>query len=58
MNENRRTPHGVRGLKLGMLAADTLVHGRTPHGVRGLKSREVKEKGLLALVAPHTGCVD
>ena len=25
-----RTPHGVRGLKLGMLAADTLVHESHP----------------------------
>ena len=32
-----RTPHGVRGLKYGIIAQFGLVHRRTPHGVRGLK---------------------
>ena len=31
---------------------------RTPHGVRGLKFEGVFLRGLAALVAPRTGCVD
>ena len=34
---NRRTPHGVRGLKYRRGRPGQLVEGRTPHGVRGLK---------------------
>ena len=36
--EARRTPHGVRGLKLYDDIDADIVAGRTPHGVRGLKS--------------------
>ena len=34
----RRTPHGVRGLKLSESFGVDMGAGRTPHGVRGLKS--------------------
>ena len=33
----RRTPHGVRGLKLSRQDTAHALPGRTPHGVRGLK---------------------
>ena len=33
----RRTPHGVRGLKLFMFGMNGFGGCRTPHGVRGLK---------------------
>ena len=36
---NRRTPRGVRGLKLPLLDGIVLVLRRTPRGVRGLKLR-------------------
>ena len=37
-----RTPHGVRGLKLGAAAPGAgLAGGRTPHGVRGLKYNHI-----------------
>ena len=42
----RRTPHGVRGLKLKVLNLFPRCPGRTPHGVRGLKYR----------FAPFTPC--
>ena len=32
-----RTPHGVRGLKLGVRRTRRDAPSRTPHGVRGLK---------------------
>ncbi len=35
--KRRRTPHGVRGLKLLKDIMDELGTSRTPHGVRGLK---------------------
>ena len=35
--ESRRTPHGVRGLKLSYICEEIAIDGRTPHGVRGLK---------------------
>ena len=34
----RRTPHGVRGLKYAAQKTVRNIKGRTPHGVRGLKS--------------------
>jgi len=34
----RRTPHGVRGLKSIPTGNKTAILCRTPHGVRGLKS--------------------
>ena len=52
-----RTPHGVRGLKLGIDHVLLLSSGRTPHGVRGLKyvfGFCFKHPD----VAPRTGCVD
>ena len=35
----RRTPHGVRGLKFLGDKPGVASPGRTPHGVRGLKSK-------------------
>ena len=38
MSPPRRTPRGVRGLKLDYYMGDRMdVAGRTPRGVRGLK---------------------
>ena len=40
--DERRTPHGVRGLKY-VRKRPSLAHlpGRTPHGVRGLKFHDI-----------------
>ena len=54
----RRTPHGVRGLKLLECQKHRGNHSRTPHGVRGLKSIKLRHAGLVDMVAPLTGCVD
>ena len=55
----RRTPHGVRGLKLTQLRY-LVEHGagRTPHGVRGLKFANLGSYISQVPVAPLTGCVD
>ena len=54
-----RTPHGVRGLKSPLSTVAVVVPvGRTPHGVRGLKSELILVPGVIADVAPLTGCVD
>ena len=37
LKEARRTPHGVRGLKLDAIRGMRNPMSRTPHGVRGLK---------------------
>ena len=54
----RRTPHGVRGLKLSESFGVDMGAGRTPHGVRGLKLLRLCRFCLSRLVAPLTGCVD
>ncbi len=55
----RRTPHGVRGLKPFLLIHLPVSYGRTPHGVRGLKLIAPLPLHILEIiVALHTECVD
>ena len=55
----RRTPPGVRELKLAISADLSVLSRRTPPGVRELKRTSVEGKQLAAsYVAPLPGCVN
>ena len=51
----RRTPHGVRGLKLDRVPAELVHTGRTPHGVRGLKRRVLRDPDAAVQSHPSRG---
>ena len=53
----RRTPPGVRGLKLMSSFIYFYLSCRTPPGVRGLKQNCLSRKSHF-YVAPRPGCVD
>ena len=56
---HRRTPPGVRGLKLQAThIVEPMQSRRTPPGVRGLKFEIDTALGGAMSVAPHPGCVD
>ena len=54
----RRTPPGVRELKLLGVVLGGVALGRTPPGVRELKRRRFVVTLLLEIVAPLPGCVN
>ena len=51
----RRTPHGVRGLKLCKYNELQFCARRTPHGVRGLKSSPPAFAGEISKSHPAWG---
>ena len=54
----RRTPQGVRGLKLESIRRNFREFRRTPQGVRGLKYQQHGRVAIKRVVAPRKGCVD
>ena len=54
----RRSPLGLRGLKLKASLFAVKAAGRSPLGLRGLKSVMTRELIRLLEVAAHSGCVD
>ena len=55
---SRRTPPGVRELKLDMALTFNLSYSRTPPGVRELKQSRWLGLWVIDLVAPLPGCVN
>ena len=51
--DERRTPHGVRGLKSFFSVPLDWMPSRTPHGVRGLKYVKHRNSGSSRRRTPH-----
>ena len=58
MEDVRRAPQGVRGLKLPICGAVPLGDRRAPQGVRGLKFTDWLGIHSPGLVVPRKGYVD